>query len=155
VKPAADADRRRSQRIELTVTDSCPPGQYADEVCIDTDDPDYKELRIPLRVVKKAAATGVQAVPASASLRFARDQASASVLVRLRDAADREVVVEKAEADHPAVTCKCARGPGAMSTLRITVELKDARAAGVAVVTARLKGPTAETILVPVSWTVP
>jgi hypothetical protein len=42
-----------------------------------------------------------------------------------------------------------------MSTLRITVELKDARAAGVAVVTARLKGPTAETILVPVSWTVP
>jgi uncharacterized protein DUF1573 len=155
VKPAADAGGKRTQRIELTVTDACPPGQYADEVCVDTDDPDYKELRIPLRVVKKAAAAGVRAVPASASLRFARDQARASVLLRLRDAGDREVIVERAEADHPAVTCKWAAGPGAMSTLRITVDLKDARAAGVAVVTVRLKGPAAETILVPVSWTVP
>jgi hypothetical protein len=155
VKPAADADGKRTQRIELTVTDDCPSGQYADEVCIDTDDPDYKELHIPLRVVKKAAATGIQAVPASATLRFAKDQTSASVLLRLRDAGDREVVVEKAEADHPAVACKWAAGPGSMATLRITVDLKDARAAGVGVVTVRLKRPVAETILVPVSWTVP
>jgi hypothetical protein len=155
VQPAVDADGKRTQRIELTVTDSCPPGQYADEACIDTDDPDYKELRIPLRVVKKAAATGVQAVPASATLRFAKDQTSASVLLRLRDAGDREVVVEKAEADHSAVACKWAAGPGAMSTLRITVDLRDARAAGVGVVTVHFKGPVAETILVPVSWTVP
>jgi hypothetical protein len=155
VKPAADADGKRSQRIELTVTDACPPGQYADEVCIDTDDPDYKELRIPLRVVKKVAATGVRAVPANPIVRFAKDQPSASAIVRLRDAGDREVVVDKAEADHPAVTCKWAAGPGIMASLRITVDLKDARAAGVAVVTVRLKGPAAETILVPVSWTVP
>jgi len=155
VKPAADAAGKRTQRIELTVTDACPPGQYSDEISIDTDDPDYRELRIPLRVVKKAAATGVQAVPASATLRFAKDQASASALVRLRDAGGREVVVDKAESDHAAVSCKWAAGPGAMATLRIIVDLKDARAAGVAVVTVRLKGPAAESILVPVSWTVP
>jgi hypothetical protein len=155
VKPAADAGGNRSQRIELTVTDACPTGQYADEVCIDTDDPEYRELRIPLRVIKKAPATGVQAVPGSATLRFAKDQAAASVLVRLRDADDREVIVEKAESDHPAIACKWAAGPGAMATLRVTVDLSQARAAGVGVVTVRLKGPAAETILVPVSWTVP
>ena len=155
VKPAADAGGQRSQRIELTVTDACPPGQYADEVCIDTDDPEYTDLRIPLRVVKKAAATGVQVSPGSATLRFARDQATASALVRLRDADGRTVEVEKAESDHPAIACKWAAGPGAMATLRVTVELTDARAAGVGVVTVRVKGPSPETLLIPVSWTVP
>jgi hypothetical protein len=155
VKPATDAGGKRSQRIELTMTDACPTGQYADEVCIDTDDPEYRELRIPLRVIKKAPATGVQAVPGSATLRFAKDQAAASALVRLRDADDREVVVEKAESDHPAIVSKWAAGPGTMATLRVTVDLSGARAAGVGVVTVRLKVPAAETILIPVSWTVP
>lgn len=155
VKPATESGGQRRQRIELTVTDACPVGQHADEVCLDTDDPDYKELRIPLRVIKKAPATGVQVIPGGATLRFAKDQTTASVLLRLRDADDREVVVEKAEADHPAVSCKWAAGPGVMTTLRVTVDLKEVRAAGVGVVTVRLKGPAAETILVPVSWTVP
>jgi hypothetical protein len=153
VKPAADAGGKRSQKIELTVTDACPVGQYADEICIDTDDPEYKELRIPLRVLKKSPATGVQAAPSSAVLRFAKDQATASALIRLRDADDREVAIEKIEADHPAISCKWAAGPGTMATLRVTVDLKDSRAAGVGVVTVRLKGK--DTILVPVSWTVP
>jgi Protein of unknown function (DUF1573) len=155
VKPAEDAKGLRTQKIELTVVDACPAGQYADEVCIDTDDPEYKELRIPLRVVKKAPAIGVQAVPGSVALRFAKDQATASSLVRLRDADDKEVVVEKAESDHPAIACKWAAGPGAMTTLRITVDLGKAKAAGVAVVTVKLKGPAPETILIPVSWTLP
>src|SRR5262249_30797540 len=144
VKPATDAGGRRLQKINLTVADACPPGQYADEVCIDTDDPTCKELRIPLRVVKKAAATGVQAAPAAVTLRFAKGQTTASSLVRLRDAADGEVVVQKAESDHPAIACKWAAGPGTMTTLRVTVDLDQAKAAGVAVVSVRLKGPAAE-----------
>lgn len=155
VKPVADAAGRRTQKIDLTVADACPPGQYADEVCIDTDDPAYKELRIPLRVVKKAAASGIQASPASVTLRFAKGQSTASSLIRLRDAKDGEVVVDKAESDHPAIACKWAAGPGTMTTLRVTVDLDQAKAAGVAVVSVRLKSPTAETVLIPVSWTLP
>ncbi len=155
LKPAVDAGGKRTQRIELTVADACPTGQYADEVCIDTDDPEFRELRIRMRVIKKAAATGVQAVPASATLRFAKEQSTASSLVRLRDAGGKEVVVEKAESDHPAIACKWAAGPGAMATLRVTVDLSKARAAGVAVVSVKLKGPKPETILIPVSWTLP
>lgn len=155
VKPAADADGRRTQRVEVAVGDGCPPGQYADEVCIDTDDPEYRELRIPLRVVRKAPATGVQAAPASGALRFAREQATATALVRLRDADDREVVVEKVECDHPAVACKWAAGPGAMSTVRVTVDRERGRGVAVAIVTVRLKGPVAETVVIPVTWTLP
>jgi Protein of unknown function (DUF1573) len=155
VKPAADAGGRRTQTVELTVGDACPVGPHADEVCIDTDDPDYKELRIPLRVIKKARATGVQVAPGSVTLRFARDQATASALVRLKDANDREVVVDKAESDHPAVSCKWAAGPGAMATLRVTVDREKANAAGVGVVTVRVQAPVAETLLIPVSWTLP
>jgi hypothetical protein len=155
VKPAADAGGRRTQKVELIVGDDCPTGQHADEVCIDTDDPEYKELRVPLRVIRKARATGVQVAPGSVTLRFAKDQWTASSLVRLKDADDREVMVEKAEADHPAIACKWAAGPGAMSTLRVTVDLDKAKAAGVGVVTVRVKGPAAETLLIPVSWTLP
>ncbi|HKB03121.1 MAG TPA: DUF1573 domain-containing protein [Gemmataceae bacterium] len=155
VKPTADAGGRRIQKVELTVGEECPTGQHADEVCIDTDDPEYKELRVPLRVIRKAPATGVQVAPGSVTLRFAKDQATASSLVRLKDADDREVVVEKAESDHPAIACKWAAGPGAMATVRVTVDLEKAMAAGVGVVTVRIKGPAAETVLIPVSWTLP
>jgi uncharacterized protein DUF1573 len=155
VKPAADAGGRRAQKIELTVGDACPAGQYADEVSIDTDDPEYAELRIPLRVIKKAPATGVQVAPGSVTLRFAKDQATASSLVRLKDAHDRQVVVDKAESDHPAIACKWAAGPGAMATLRVTVDRDKAKAAGVGVVTVRVKGPASETLHIPVSWTLP
>jgi hypothetical protein len=155
VKPAADAGGQRTQKIELTVADACPAGQYIDEVSIDTDDPEYRELRIPFRVVKKAPATGVQVAPGSVTLRFAKGQATASSLVRLKDADDREVAVEKVESDHPAVRCKWAAGPGTMATLRVTVDLEMARAAGVAVVTVTVGGPKPETLHIPVSWTLP
>jgi hypothetical protein len=88
-------------------------------------------------------------------LRFARDQATASSLVRLKDARDRDVVVDKAESDHPAISCKWAAGPGAMATLRVTVDREKANLAGMGVVTVRVTGPTAETLLIPVSWTLP
>jgi hypothetical protein len=42
-----------------------------------------------------------------------------------------------------------------MATLRVTVDLDKAKAAGVGVVTVRVKGPSADTILIPVSWTLP
>lgn len=155
IDPPTNADGRRAQRIKLTVTDACPVGQHADEICIDTDDPDYRELRIPLRVIKKAPSTGVQAIPGTTTVRFAKGQEVGSGLVRLRDADGQKVVVDRIEADHPAVTCKWAAGPGSMATVRVTIDLKEARAAGVGVVSVRLKGPTEETILIPVSWTVP
>jgi Protein of unknown function (DUF1573) len=155
VRTPIDADGRRTQKIDLTVAEACPPGQYADEVCIDTDDPEFKELRIPLRIVKKAPASGVQSVPGSVTLRFAKDQPTATSLVRLKDADDGAVAIDKAESDHPAIACKWAPGPGTMATLRVTVDLEKAKGAGVAVVTVRIKGPTPETILIPVSWNAP
>jgi hypothetical protein len=106
-------------------------------------------------VIRKGPATGVRVAPGSVTLRFAKDQATASSLVRLKDADDREVVVENVEADHPAIACKWAAGPGAMATLRVTVDLDKAKAAGVGVVTVRVKAPAPETLLVPVSWTLP
>src|SRR5262245_9860149 len=155
IKPASDAGGRRMQKVELTVAEACASGQYADEVCIDTDDAEYKELRVPLRVIKKSAASGVESAPGSVTLRFAKGQSTASSLVRLRDAAGGEVAVEKVDSDHPAIACKWAPGPGAMATLRVTVDLNAAKAAGVGVVTVRTRSPAPETILIPVSWTLP
>ncbi len=155
VKAAAESDGRRATPIAITLAAACPVGQHVDEICIDTDDPEYRELRVPLRVLKKAPSDGVQAAPANVTLRFAKDQPTATSLVKLRDAKDGEVTIEKAEADHAAVSCKFAAGPGSMATLRVTVDRAKANGSGVAVVRVKLSGPKAETILVPVSWHVP
>jgi hypothetical protein len=155
VKAPVDAGGRRTQKVELTVADAGPAGQHIDEVCLDTDDPEYRELRVPFRVVKKTPAVGVQVAPSNLTLRFATGQATASALVRLKDAKDGEVVVESAESDHPAIACKWAAGPGTMATLRVTVDREKARAAGVGVVTVKVRGPARETLILPVSWTLP
>lgn len=141
-----------AQEVEIAVAADLPAGQYADEIRIDTNDPDTPEIRVPLRVVKKAPGKGVQAFPGSVSLRFAEDQATATSLVRLKDATDRQVGVEKVETGHPGITCKWAAGPDRMATLRVMVDRANAPASGIAVVSVKLATPTAETVLLPVSW---
>jgi hypothetical protein len=150
---AADVDSRgrRYQQVRVTVRDDCPPGHHADEIVLTTDDPDYRELRVPLRVVRKAPGQ-VAATPEQLDLRLAKGQTSASGLVRLRDPDDQLVAVERVEADHPALRTKWAAGPGSAVTLRLGVEPGPNQPSGLGTVTVHLKGPNPKVIVVPVSW---
>ena len=153
-KPAKDKDGRTVQAVELVVNDDCPAGLMTDDVCIDTDDPLYREFRVPVRMLKRAAATAtVAAVPESATLRFAAGQATASTLVRLRDPSERPVEVAKAECDSDAVACKWAAADDGSVTVRVTVG--GVKTSGVAVVKLTLAKPAATTVSIPVAWTVP
>jgi hypothetical protein len=152
--PTRDETGRRVQHITLKIADTCPSGRLAEIVCLDTDDPDYKEFRIPVQVTKRAAAS-VSVVPEQAVLRLATGQTSASMLLRLRDGQDRRVTVERVEADDPAIRTKWARGPGEMATLRVGVELGQAGRAGKGIVKAYLRDPEAQVIEIPVSWSGP
>jgi Protein of unknown function (DUF1573) len=149
--PTRDDRGRRVQQITLKIADTCPPGRLADVVCLDTDDPDYKEFRIPVQVMKRSAAS-VSPVPEQAVLRLATGQTSASMLLRLRDGQDRRVTVERIEADDPAIRTKWAPGPGEMATLRVGVELGQAMRAGKGTIKVRLRDPEAQIIEIPVSW---
>jgi Protein of unknown function (DUF1573) len=149
--PTRDENGRRVQHITLKIADTCPLGRLADVVCLDTDDPDYKEFRIPVQVTKRSAAS-VTVVPEQAVLRLATGQTSASMLLRLRDGQDRRVTVERIEADDPAIRTKWAPGPGEMATLRVGVELGQAMRAGKGTIKVQLRDPEAQIIEIPVSW---
>jgi hypothetical protein len=146
-----DAKGRRSQQVRVTILDDCPPGHHADEIVLTTDDPDYRELRVPLQAVRKAPGQ-VAVTPEQLDLRLAKGQTTASGLVRLRDPDDQPIAVERVEADHPALRTKWAAGPGPAVTLRLGVEPDPNQPSGLGTVTVHLKSPKPRVIVVPVSW---
>jgi hypothetical protein len=152
IQPRKRTEGAVIQAIDVAVAADVPPDQYADELCLDTDDPTTPEIRVPIRVVKKAVGKGVQAFPGSASLRFARGQETATTLLRLKDAADGQVTVGEASADQAGIAVKSAAGPERMATVRVTVDRAKVPPSGVGVVTVKVTGPAAETVLIPVSW---
>ena len=99
----------------------CPEGRHEETVVMLTDDPQYRELTMPVTVVKRAK-QAVTASPAAVSLAAARGQAVPSRIVLLRPAGAEPVVVERVEADHPAVVCTWAAGPDNCATLRVGID---------------------------------
>jgi uncharacterized protein (DUF58 family) len=153
--PPRDHEGKRSQVIELKVAESCPVGQYLEEVFLETDDPEYRELRIPFRVIKKGPATGLEVVPERPRIRFADDQSIASTLIRLRAGEEKTVEIKTVSCDHAAIKCAWNTGNGKLATLRVTIDRNKAVASGEAIVEVKTVGTHAETVLVPVSWTIP
>ena len=149
-----NAKGERIQQVHVTVLADCPAGFHSEVVQLITDDPAYQELRVPLTIARKGPGQ-VAATPETLTLRLAEGQSAASGLIRLRDPDDRTVVVEKMEADHPALRMKWAAGPGAMATLRLGVELTGDRTSGLGSVRIHIKEPKPQTLVIPVVWQTP
>jgi hypothetical protein len=142
------------QQVHVTILETCPPGYFAENLLFVTDDPEYRELRVPLMVTRKSPGQIVCA-PEQIDLRLAKGQNAASGLVRLRDPDDKPVVIEKIESDHPDIRTKWAAGPGSMATLRLGIELSDNPSSGLAAVKVHIKEPKPQVIVIPVSWQAP
>ena len=125
-----------------------PAGTAIDELSIDTDDPEFRELRIPVRIVKRKADESIKASPAMITLRGA----GASKLVTLRDREEREIDLESLVSDEASLGLKWAKGPGGDATVRISLVGKAGPPSGTATVTAKLKTPVARTINILVEW---
>ncbi len=135
------------QEIDLVLAADSPLGETDEAVTLVTDDPEYAELRVPVRVTKRPAAD-VSATPAAVNLRFAAGQTDLSALVQLR-AGGKAVAVAKAECDHPSVRVKWSEGSGPVATVRVVVA---AAAAGQADVRVTLAEPEGKVVTVPVTW---
>lgn len=144
----------RIQQVHVTVPDDCPPGFHSEVVQLIIDDPAYPELQIPVTISRRVPGE-ISAVPEHITLRLADGQKAASGLLRLRDPEDRAVVIDKMEADHPALRTKWAAGPGSMATLRIGVEFGGERSSGIGSVRVYVKEPKPQTLVIPVIWQVP
>ena len=110
-----------------------------------TDDPLYRQLQVPITLARAARAE-VSATPDKVEM-----HGSGSKLVRLRAVGDQPVRIERADADHPAIQCTWASGPGNDATLKISVNA-DQRSGvtALASVRVRLTEPSARTLTIPV-----
>jgi hypothetical protein len=148
VRPAEVRDGRRVQPVVLTLAAAAPAGHAAGEVVLTTDDPAYRELRVPVRVAKRSPGA-VAVSPEAVALRFASGQAEASGVVVVRSPGGTPVRVEKAECDDPAVRLRWSPGAGPVATVRVTVA---AGRPGRAEVRVLLAEPAGHTAVVPVAW---
>ncbi|HXD87030.1 MAG TPA: hypothetical protein VN641_11080, partial [Urbifossiella sp.] len=148
-KGELQANGNRTQSIALQLAATAPAGHRDELLVLQTDDPDYPEFRVPVRVLKKAAGA-VNAAPEAVAVRFAAAQDAVSTLVQLRAPDGKKIRIAAAESDIAAVTVKYSAAAAAAATVRITVasSAKD----GSGFVKLHLAEPTEQDVLVPVSW---
>lgn len=135
-------------KIQLEVPADYPEGKAEETLGIYTDDEDYRELRVPVTVIKKPRLQ-VTATPGEVDLKIPKGQTAAARVVLLRGTG--KVVVEKVIADDPALTCTFAQGPGEMATVKINVDRNKTQGQNVqTAVKVVVSSPGFQTVVVPV-----
>lgn len=139
--------------IALEVGADYPEGRHEEELHLFTSDPDYRELRVPLTVVKRSA-QAVACTPAAVTLEGSGTAPLPARIVLLAASGDREVVVERVEADDPAISCTWAPGPGPRVTLKVRAERARIKAPSLqSAIRVFLRKPAVQTVTIPVSCT--
>jgi hypothetical protein len=151
-QPGNAPNGTRTQAILLKLSADAPIAHRDDTVVLYTDDPAYPELRIPVRILKRAPG-GVTATPDAVSLRFAAGQEEVSAIVQLRVPDGKNVAIASAESDTAAVKVKWSPGTGPVATVRVTVATPDAAQAGAGMVRVKFSEPAGQELVIPVSWT--
>ncbi|HKI36015.1 MAG TPA: DUF1573 domain-containing protein [Gemmataceae bacterium] len=146
-----DGAGHRVVRIGLSLGAAYPEGRYEETVAILTDDAVYRELTVPLTVVKRPKQK-VAASPGAVSLAAARGQPVPSRIVLLRPAGEEAVAVESVEADDPAVVCTWAAGPENCATLKVGIDRTKLPADGLrSAIHIHISKPAPDTITLPVT----
>ena len=140
----------RTQSVLVKLAANAPAAHRDEIVVLYTDDPACPELRVPVRVLKQAAAA-VRAVPETVAFRLANGQTEGSMLVQLRSPNGKPVSVASAESDYPGVQVKWSTGSGPVATVRITVPETVTAQPGRCTVRVRFSEPGGE-VAIPVSW---
>lgn len=138
-------------RIDVSLGTDYPEGRHEETISIFTDDPGYRELRVPVTVDRQPRRR-IIARPPEVALRLAPGQTASSEIILLQDRSNEPIVVGSLRADDPAVTAKWAAGPGTRATVRVIVDRRKARSTTLnTVVHIRLEHPVSEELHVPVS----
>jgi hypothetical protein len=140
-------------KLRLLVTGEYPDGRHEEVVGIYTDDPLYRELRVPVTIVKQGR-TRLAATPDQVTIQALRGQSVSSNIVLIRDNQNQQVEIENITPDDPAITCRWAKGPGAMATVKIQVDhQKQSTETLETTVHIETREPTRQTLTIPVTCT--
>jgi hypothetical protein len=121
VVETTDGTGRLVRRVRFTVVGDCPPGRHDDVLVLCTDDEQYRELRIPVTVIKRSRQR-YTALPPSVTMVASAAQPTPSRIVTVRDSQNQPVLIDRVEADDPALSCQWSQGPHTTGTVRITAD---------------------------------
>src|SRR5262249_45219004 len=108
---ARDAADRLTHSIRLDVAEDFPEGRHEEVLDIYTDDPLYRNLKVPVTIVKRSRQR-FTATPSAVTLTASRGQAIPAKIVLIRDGENGTVEIERLTPSDPAIGCTWARGPG-------------------------------------------
>jgi hypothetical protein len=147
---AEDALGRRQQLVHLEIADTLPPGKHDEQVVLFTDDPDYRELRVAVSVVRRGVKR-VSVLPNSVEVVASAQEPAPRRLLTVRGAKGEPVVIDRVEADDPAVACTCTGDGGVTQNVAVTIDPSKARHEPIeAKVRIHIRQPVVEVIEVPV-----
>jgi hypothetical protein len=150
-----DAEGGLTRTIRLDVAEDFPEGRHEETVEIHTDDPLYRDLKVPVRIVKRSRQR-FTALPAEVALSAPRGQPIPSKIVLIRDSENGSIEIERLTPSDAAIGCTWARGPGGNATLRITVDRSRLSSDGLrGKVQVQIGKPAAETVTIPVMVATP
>jgi hypothetical protein len=145
-----DTQGRATRTIRLDVAENFPEGRFQETLHIKTDDPLYRDLQVPVTVVKRSQQR-VTAMPASVELMVPRGQAIPSRIVRLSAKDAKAVEIDRIIPSDSSIRCTWARGPGTQATLRIAIDRTQVQADGIrGTIEIQVSQPTPETLILPI-----
>jgi hypothetical protein len=148
-----DESGHQVRKLRLLVTGEYPDGRHEEVIGIYTDDPLYRELRVPVTIVKQGR-TRLAATPDQVTIQAPRGQSVSSKIILIRDSQNQQVEIENITSDDPAITCRWAKGPGAMVTVKIQVDhRKQSTETLETTVRVETHEPTRQTLTIPVTCT--
>jgi hypothetical protein len=146
IRVKTEAEGKNVTRVRLEVRGAELSANRQEEMLnIYTDDPGYRHLQVPITLMKASRLT-VSATPEHVEI-----HGTGSKLVRLRAEGDRKITVERADADHAAVKCTWASGPGNDATLKVAVDGAGLKSTDMKInVRIQLREPVAAMLTIPV-----
>jgi len=154
-KPSLDEKGRWTCSVKLEVGADCSEGRHEECIDIMTSDPDYSDLRVPVVVVKQAKQR-LTATPNPVDLSVSAGQPAPSRLIVIRDHDEQPVVIDRVDADDPALSCKWSEGPNTPGAVRVRIDPKSVGASGLqSAIHIHLSKPIETTLTVPVRASVP
>jgi hypothetical protein len=155
VEEARDAAGHMVRTIRLDVADDLPEGRHEEMLAIYTDDPTYRDLKVPVTVIRRPRQR-LTATPAEATMLAQPGQPIPSRIVLIRDSQNDAVDIEQITTSDSAIACTWARGPGSHATLRVSVDRSRLKADGLhGNIEVHIRKPAVETMTIPVTVTVP
>ncbi len=129
VSSRSKQDGQWTTPVELEVTRALPDGTHREYLVLYTDDVEYRELKVPVSIIKGVSRATVTPSRLRVALSRTKPVAPSVLIVRSPDASQK-VKIKDVLTNHPAVRCQWDSAAKTVTKVRLTVDPKQLTSGG-------------------------